>query len=160
VGAWAASSRSLKRHHIAAAAAVASVFLFSFDAVSPALAAKKDNSVVFAAEQVPQNVDVYFNNLVIGSVIGRSGVGHMIYRDPDTGEFKGNLATAWRWLNDTTLELDLRPGVKFHNGAGFDADDVASTLTLSPSRRTRSCRHCAVGRARSINSNRYKVRIS
>jgi len=37
----------LKRHHIAAAAAVASVFLFSFDAVSPALAAKKDNSVVF-----------------------------------------------------------------------------------------------------------------
>jgi len=55
-----------------------------------------------------QNVDVYFNNLVIGSVDADQVWDTLIYRDPDTGEFKGNLATAWRWLNDTTLELDLR----------------------------------------------------
>ena len=31
------------------------------------------------------------------------------------------LATSWRPLNDTTWELKLRPGVRFHDGATFDA---------------------------------------
>jgi ABC-type transport system substrate-binding protein len=34
------------------------------------------------------------------------------------------LATDWRWIDDRTLEIKLRPGVKFHNGEIFDADIV------------------------------------
>jgi peptide/nickel transport system substrate-binding protein len=52
----------------------------------------------------------------------------LIFRNPKTGTFEGSLATDWRWLDDVTLELDLRRGVRFHNGAEFVADDVVYTL--------------------------------
>jgi len=32
-----------------------------------------------------------------------------------------HLATGWRWVDDRTLEITLRQGVKFHNGEPFDA---------------------------------------
>jgi len=35
------------------------------------------------------------------------------------------LATEWRRIDDTTVELDLRKGVKFHNGDELTAEDVA-----------------------------------
>jgi len=38
------------------------------------------------------------------------------------------LATAWRNVNDTTWELTLRQGVKFHDGAPLTAEDVKATL--------------------------------
>src|SRR2546430_16190877 len=37
------------------------------------------------------------------------------------------LATSWRNLNDTTWELTLRPGVKFHDGSPLTAEDVEAT---------------------------------
>jgi ABC-type transport system substrate-binding protein len=33
-------------------------------------------------------------------------------------------ASAWQWLDDRTLEMTLRQGVKFHNGEVFDAEIV------------------------------------
>src|SRR5580698_6542326 len=36
-----------------------------------------------------------------------------------------SLATEWRRIDDGTVELKLRPGVKFHNGDDFTAEDVA-----------------------------------
>src|SRR5437667_10878672 len=38
------------------------------------------------------------------------------------------LATSWRYVNDTTWELTLRPGVKFHDGSPLTAEDVKATL--------------------------------
>jgi peptide/nickel transport system substrate-binding protein len=40
--------------------------------------------------------------------------------DPE-GKLVPRLATGWRWLDDRTLEVTLRQGVKFHNGEVFDA---------------------------------------
>jgi len=34
------------------------------------------------------------------------------------------LATSYEWTDDTTLVVNLRKGVKFHNGADFTAEDV------------------------------------
>ena len=34
------------------------------------------------------------------------------------------LATSYGWTDDTTLVVNLREGVKFHNGADFTAEDV------------------------------------
>ena len=45
---------------------------------------------------------------------------------------KPGLATAWRRIDDRTVELDLRRGVKMHNGDEFTADDVAASF--SPAR--------------------------
>ena len=57
-------------------------------------------------------------------------LGHAVYRDPNTNEYKGQLATAWQAVDDKTLEFELRQGVKFHNGEEFDADDVVYTLNF------------------------------
>lgn len=38
------------------------------------------------------------------------------------------LATSWERIDDTTLELQLREGVTFHNGEAFGADDVKFTF--------------------------------
>ncbi len=55
----------------------------------------------------------------------------LIARDPATGELTGNLAVAWRRIDDLTLEFDLRRGVRFHNGEEFDADDVVYTINYA-----------------------------
>ncbi|MDE2142132.1 MAG: ABC transporter substrate-binding protein [Elusimicrobia bacterium] len=47
--------------------------------------------------------------------------------DPD-GKIVPALATHWRWIDDTTLELELRRGVKFHDGEPFDANAVKFTI--------------------------------
>jgi len=39
-------------------------------------------------------------------------------------EYEPSLATSWKSLNDTTWELKLRKGVKFHNGDPLTAEDV------------------------------------
>ena len=39
------------------------------------------------------------------------------------------LATAWRRIDDKTVELDLRRGVRMHNGDEFTADDVIASFS-------------------------------
>ena len=48
---------------------------------------------------------------------------HLMELDTD-GMLVPRLATGWRWLNDRTLEVELRRGVTFHNGEVFDAEIV------------------------------------
>jgi ABC-type transport system substrate-binding protein len=48
---------------------------------------------------------------------------HLVEIDKD-GKLVPRLATSWQWLDDRTLEMTLRQGVKFHNGELFDAEIV------------------------------------
>ncbi len=101
-----------------------------FAGLSGALAQKASNTIRFAYDQVPENIDPFFNNVRIGVIIGQHVWDTLIYRDPASGDYKGQLATAWKWVDDKTLEMDLRQGVKFHNGQTFTADDVVYTLNF------------------------------
>ncbi len=47
------------------------------------------------------------------------------------GTLVPRLATRWRWLNDRTLEITLRQGVRFHNGEMFDAEIVKRNVEVS-----------------------------
>lgn len=47
--------------------------------------------------------------------------------DPE-GRLAPGLAESWRWVDDLTLELKLRRGVKFHDGEAFDAESVRYSL--------------------------------
>lgn len=99
-------------------------------ALSPALAQKAQNTVRFQYDQVPENIDPFFNNVRIGVILGQHVWDTLIYRNPKTNEYEGQLATKWSWVDPTTLEMELRQGVKFHNGEEFDADDVVYTLNF------------------------------
>ncbi len=111
------------------AAAAAGFALFA--GLGGAEAQKSANAVRFGYDQVPENIDPYFNNVRIGVILGQHVWDTLIYRDPTSGEYRGQLATAWTWADDKTLDVDLRQGVKFHNGEPFDADDVVYTLNFA-----------------------------
>ena len=50
---------------------------------------------------------------------------------PD-GALRGELATDWRGSSDAKdWQFDLRDDVSFHNGSGFDADDVVASLSAN-----------------------------
>ena len=85
-----------------------------------------DLTVAFPREL--ETLDAYQNSSREGVILGRHLWDGLIYRSPETGEYVGNLATDWRWVDDTTLEVDLREGVTFHNGETFNADDVVFTM--------------------------------
>ena len=99
-------------------------------AATPALAAKKDDTLRFAYDQAPESVDPYFNNVRIGVILGANVWDTLVYRDPDTNEYKGLLAKSWKQVDDRTIDFELREGIKFHNGEPFDADSVVYTLNF------------------------------
>jgi peptide/nickel transport system substrate-binding protein len=122
-----ALSGFLAAHRFAAKCLLASVAAF----VAPvALAGKADNSIRFATGQTLPSLDAYFNNSATGARLAYDIWDGLLDRNPDTGELVPNLATAWRWVDDSTLELDLRQGVKFHDGEPFSADDVVYTFNF------------------------------
>ncbi|NYT81151.1 ABC transporter substrate-binding protein [Alcaligenaceae bacterium] len=94
-----------------------------------ALADKKSDTLRMAYDQAPESVDPYFNNVRIGVIIAANVWDTLLYRDPLTNEYVGQLAKSWKQIDDRTLEFELREGVKFHNGEEFDADSVVYTLT-------------------------------
>ena len=96
----------------------------------PALADKASGTLNVAFTKELENVDSYFNSSREGVVLQRAIWDGLIYRDPETNEYVGNLATSWEWIDDTTLEFKLREGVTFHNGEAFNADDVVYTVNF------------------------------
>src|SRR5262245_45390354 len=127
---------------------------------TPAVAGKADNSVRFASQETLTNADPYFNTVRIGVILADAIWDTLVYRDPHTGQYKGNLATAWRWINDQTLELDLRRDVKFHNGAPFDADDVVYTLNFTSKPTNAPLAQSLVGWIDRVEKvDKYRVRV-
>ncbi len=56
----------------------------------------------------------------------------LINRTSDLTKVPG-LALSWKMVNPTTWEFKLRPGVKFHEGQAFTADDVVFSLKRAAS---------------------------
>jgi len=93
---------------------------------APALAQKAQDTLRVAWRDAVPNVDPYYNALRTGLVVAHQAWDTLIYRDPETFQLKPLLAMSWRYADDTTIEFELRPNVKFHDGSPFTADDVVS----------------------------------
>ena len=98
--------------------------------VLPAFADKNSNTLNFAWTKELETLDRYYNTAREGMIVSRHVYDDLIYRDPQTWEYKPLLATSWKWIDPLTMELELRKGVVFHNGEKFDADDVVYTLNF------------------------------
>ncbi|WP_278924437.1 MULTISPECIES: ABC transporter substrate-binding protein [Pseudophaeobacter] len=110
------------------AALIAATLLASV--AMPAVADKASGTLNVAFTKELENIDSYFNSSREGVVMQRAVWDGLIYRNPETNEYVGNLATSWEWIDDTTLEFKLREGVTFHNGEPFNADDVVFTVNF------------------------------
>ena len=66
---------------------------------------KKSDTLRMAYDQAPESVDPYFNNVRIGVIIAANVWDTLLYRDPITNEYKGQLAKSWKQVDDRTLEL-------------------------------------------------------
>lgn len=91
-------------------------------------AGRENDTLTVAFPKQLDTLSAYKSNSREGIVLSRHIWDGLIYRNPQTSQYEGNLATSWRWIDNLTLEFDLRKGVKFHNGEPFDADDVVFTL--------------------------------
>ena len=98
--------------------------------VMPAQAQKAQDTLRVAWRDAIPNVDFYYNNLRTGLILAHHVWDTLVYRDPETFQIKPQLATSWRNIDDTTMEFELRPGVVFHDGSKFTADDVVYTVNL------------------------------
>jgi peptide/nickel transport system substrate-binding protein len=58
------------------------------------------------------------------NVLGHNVLEYLFEFSLDKNELAPSLGTSRRWLDDKTLEIDLRQGVHFHNGELFDAQAV------------------------------------
>lgn len=95
---------------------------------SDAVAGKRDDTLTWATATEIDTFDIYYQGLREVVIATMFNCDSLLHRDPGTGEYKPLLAESYRWIDGVTLELDLRKGVKFHDGTDFDAEDVAYTF--------------------------------
>ncbi len=106
------------------------VGLWGVGAAGPALAQKSADTLRLAWVDQITDVDPYYNSLRTGLVLAHQAWDGLTYRDPEDFVQKPLLATSWKWIDDTTLEFELRKGVTFHNGDPFTAADVVYTVSV------------------------------
>ncbi len=107
------------------------VLLLSLALVLGAAAAEaqtKDDTIVYALQSDMQNWDPPNSVLRESIIFGYQVFDHLAVRDLTTLKVVPHLATSWKALDDTTWEVKLRRGVKFHDGSPFGARDVKATF--------------------------------
>jgi len=107
---------------------LAGVAVAALLAGSPAQAQKAADTLRITWRDTIPNVDPYYNQLRTGLVLAHQVWDGLVYRDPETFQIKPLLAKSFKWVDETTLEFELRSGVKFHNGDALSADDVVYTI--------------------------------
>ena len=91
--------RCLLRQVFSALILIAVVLMFT----TPALAGKKDDTLYFSWKKELETLDRYYNTAREGMVVSRQICDDLLYRDPDTNEYKPLLAKSYKWLDTTTM---------------------------------------------------------
>lgn len=75
-------------------------------------------------------IDAHNSELLTWRAMRENIFDTLIYADLEHVPYtlKPRLATAWGYTTPTAFDLTLRSGVKFHDGAAFDAEDVKFSL--------------------------------
>ncbi|HME23735.1 MAG TPA: ABC transporter substrate-binding protein [Acetobacteraceae bacterium] len=96
----------------------------------PAGANKADDTlrVVWGADGPLDSADFYFSTKRTGREIAALIWDTLVWRDPTDFSYQPLLAKAWRQIDATTLEFDLRDDVWFQDGSKFTAADVVGTV--------------------------------
>src|SRR6266446_3757867 len=88
----------------------------------------RDDTLVYALQSDVDTWDPPNSVLREAIILGYSVFNHLGARDLKTRVVGPSLATSWKALDDTTWEVKLRQGVKFHDGSPFTAKDVKASF--------------------------------
>ncbi len=105
------------------------VVLFVLAGIAHGAAATADLRIGVLSE--PTSIDPHFHNLTPND----SALSHIFERlvaADEKGELIPALAQSWSQPDDKTWRIKLRPGVLWHDGAPFTADDVLFTFERAP----------------------------
>lgn len=102
-----------------------------------ALAQKSQNLVRIALPEPVKGFDPYFFPVRDANFYNLSIYEPLIQYHEADAKFVPALAKAWRRIDPTTLEFDLRDDIKFTNGNAFEADDVVKLLAWRNDAKTR-----------------------
>ncbi len=97
-------------------------------AAPAALAGKADDTLNVGFQGEVASLDYYMGSSRNNLIIARHLYDTLIIKDQATNEFKPALAESFKVIDDTTLDFEIRGGVKFHDGSTLTADDVVYTL--------------------------------
>jgi peptide/nickel transport system substrate-binding protein len=75
----------------------------------------------------PSSLDPQYHNLGPNNQIAAHIFDPLVAKDSRQLAIPG-LAVSWKTISDTVWEFKLRPGVKFHDGSDFTAEDVVFTF--------------------------------
>src|SRR5215467_5315610 len=97
----------------------------------------KDDTVVYALGSDVDTWDPPNSVLREAIILGYNVFNHLGARDLKTRKVDPSLATSWKAIDDTTWEVKLRQGVKFHDGSPFTSRDVKATFdrVLDPAKK-------------------------
>ena len=79
----------------------------------------------------PSSLDPQFHTLNPNIQVAQYFFDALIQQD-ETLKPQPALALSWKAVGDTTWEFKLRPGVKFHDGSDFTAEDAVFTYERVP----------------------------
>ncbi len=96
-----------------------------------AQADKAHNTLRLAVDQPIRLIDATQNPNPEANLIDRAVLDTLIGYDVATKTYHGQLAESWKQIDDKTLELHLRHGVKFTDGSEMTADDVVYSFNYA-----------------------------
>ncbi len=88
----------------------------------------KEETLVYALQSDVDSWDPPNSVQRTAIILGYNVFNHLAERDLKTMKVGPSLAVAWKALDDTTWEVSLRKGVRFHDGSPFTARDVKATF--------------------------------
>ena len=96
-----------------------------------AMAGKSNDTLVWATDRETAVVDPYYNRTRELVIMGHAGWDGLLYRNIETGEYEPLLAKSYKWVDNLTLDFELRDDVVFHDGSTFGPEDVVYTVNFT-----------------------------
>ncbi|HCS69792.1 MAG TPA: ABC transporter substrate-binding protein, partial [Rhodospirillaceae bacterium] len=96
-----------------------------------ALAGKANDTLTWVTDRESPVVDPYFNRTRELVIIGNTAWDGLLFRDLKSGKFVPLLAKSYKWVDNVTLDFELRENVKFHDGSSFGPEDVIYTVDFT-----------------------------